>query len=160
MTSSSNSSKTSGVFYWRGYFRKLYKTSVLKYILEFKGASGVLSSFGIQNLCKTSPFDTKLIRKPTNQWEFCFWGYSSKLLMPSGFEYILIFGGASCLALALKILITYQTKMTEPITEPKISCNFFWIGYFYFFVFLLLIEFLRLHSHKKLFTSPETIFVL
>jgi hypothetical protein len=135
MKSSSNSSKTSGLFYWRGYFRKLYKTSVLKYILEFKSASGVLSSFGIQNLCKTSPFDTKLIRKPTNQWEFCFWGYSSKLLMPSGFEYILIFGGASCLALALKILITMTEPITEPITEPKNQLQFFLNRLFLLFCF-------------------------
>jgi hypothetical protein len=29
-----------------------------------------MSSFHIQNLCKTSAYDDKLIRKPTNQWHF------------------------------------------------------------------------------------------
>jgi hypothetical protein len=47
MTSSSHSSNTSGVFSWSGYFRKLYKTSVFKYILEFKGAACVALAFKI-----------------------------------------------------------------------------------------------------------------
>jgi hypothetical protein len=47
MKSWSNSSKISGVFSWRGYERKLYKTSVFKYILEFNGASSLVLAFKI-----------------------------------------------------------------------------------------------------------------
>jgi hypothetical protein len=62
MTSSSHSSKASGVFSWRGYFRKLFKTSVFKYIIEFKGASSLALAFTIFVKHQTQAYDDKLIR--------------------------------------------------------------------------------------------------
>jgi hypothetical protein len=71
-----------------------------------------MSGFGTQDLNKVSDYDDKLITDPINQWQF-FGGYFRKLFKPLVFEYILNFRPASCLFLALKILMKYQTTVTS-----------------------------------------------
>jgi hypothetical protein len=72
-----------------------------------------MTGFGTQNLNQVSDHDDKLITESKSQWQFFLGGYFRNIFSPSVFEYILNFKGASCLVLALKILIKYQTTMTS-----------------------------------------------
>jgi hypothetical protein len=45
-----------------------------------------MSSFGIQNLCKTSAYDDNLIRIPTSQWQFFYGGLFQQIIDAFGFR--------------------------------------------------------------------------